>query len=113
LTILTDIEEPRDEVHQSGSSATVESSQDSATSGTDSKNDKPNFRRPRISSRRHLSKSEPADHDGTNDSEDQVAVGSGESQPLLGSGHTVSRDHDIPMDDLNDTIAAESTSISF
>lgn len=91
----------------------MESSQDSATSGTDNQNDKPKLRRPRASSRRHLSKSEPAGQDGTNDSEDQVAVGSGESQPLLGSGHTVSRDHDIPTDDLSDTIAAESTSISF
>lgn len=89
----------------------MESSQDSGTSGMDNKNDKPKLRRPRISSRRHLSKSEPAGQDGTNDSEDQVAIGSGESQPLLGSGHTVSRDHYAPTENLNDTLAAESTSI--
>lgn len=90
----------------------MQSSQDSATSGTDNKNDKPKFRRPRISSRRHLSKSEPAGQDGTNDSEDQVAVGSGESQPLLGSGNMVRRDYYTSMENPTDNLAAESTSIS-
>jgi hypothetical protein len=67
----------------------MESSQDSATSGTDNKGDKSKLRRPRIGSRRYLSKSEPAGQDGTNDSDDQVIVGSGEIQPLLGYCHTV------------------------
>ena len=111
LKILTAIEEPRGEIQQSGSSATGESSQDSATSGTDNKNNEPKFRRSRVNSRRHLSKSEPMGQDGTNDSEDQDVVDSGESQPLLGSGNTV-RDHYTTTKKLTDTLAPESTSIS-
>jgi hypothetical protein len=83
------------------------------TSGTDNKNDKPKLRRPRISSRRHLSKSEPTGQDGTNDSEDQVAFGSGERQPLLGSGNTVRRDQYTPTENLIDTSGAVSTRFSF
>jgi hypothetical protein len=89
LRNLTEIEEPRDDAQQPSSSATMENSQNSATSGTDNKNDKPKLRHPRASSRRHLSKSEPTGQDGTNDSEDQIAVGSGDSQTLLEPGHTV------------------------
>jgi hypothetical protein len=112
LKILTAIEEPRNVVQQSGGSATIESSQDSATSGTDNKTDIPKFRRRRISNHRHLSKSEAVGQDGTNDSEDQDAVGSGENQPLLGSDNTVRRDHYTATKNLTDTLAPESTSIS-
>jgi hypothetical protein len=91
VTNPADIEEPKDDAQQSSSSLNMESSQDSATSGTDKKSEGPKLRRPGVSSRRHLSKSEPTGQDGTNDSEDQGTGGSEESQPLLGSSQTVRR----------------------
>ena len=71
----------------------MESSQNFTSSGTDNKNDGLKLRRPRISSRRHLSKSEPAGQDDMNDPEDQFMDDLGESQPLLGSGYMASRAH--------------------
>jgi hypothetical protein len=105
LTNLADIDEPKDDVQQSSSSATMESSHDSSTSGTDNKSYRLKLRRHRVSSRHHLSKSEPAGQDGTNDSEDQVTGGPEESQPLLGSSHTVRRDDhtDIENNPNNET----------
>jgi hypothetical protein len=111
LTNLADIDEPKDDVQQSSSSATMESSHDSATSGTDNKSYRLKLRRPRVSSRRHLSKSEPAGQDDTNDSEDQVTGGSEESQPLLGSSHTVRRDDHTYIENKTNTVTAKPTSL--
>lgn len=69
----------------------MESSQHAATSGTDKKNEKPKLRHPRVSSRRHLSKSELSGQDSTNDSDCQFTGDSGESQSLLVSGQEVKR----------------------
>ncbi len=113
LKTLADIEEPRHDAQQSSSSATMERSLDSATSGTGNKNDQPKLRNPRLSSRRHLSKSEPAGQDGTIDSEDQFTDCSGESQTLLGSSLTVSGDHNTESENnlTDNNSAPEPTSI--
>jgi hypothetical protein len=89
----------------------MESSQDSTTSGTDNKDDKPKLRRPRVSGRRHLSKSEPAGQDGTIDSEDQAADGSGECQSLLGSGQQQNRRGSAPSDPISNQQESRSSSL--
>lgn len=63
------------------------SSQDSTTSGTDSKDDKARVKRPKFNNCHHQAKSEPAgvvpeSVDGTIDSEDLMASSSGDGQPL-------------------------------
>ena len=111
LTNLADIDEPKDDVQQSSSSATMESSHDSATSGMDNKSYRPKLKRPRVGGRRHLSKSGPAGKDGTNDSEDQITGGSEESQPLLGSSHTVRRDDHTYIENKTNNVTAKPTSL--